>query len=212
LCGIDGSGKTTVANLLVKGLFTSARVWIVWFRWRAFFTYILYLYSRIRGLTLERLNLRTGEYDKIHIWHKDSFLKRFYIWFIFTDMLLYYIVIRLAARIKRVKILIFDRFFLDTLVDVVYEVKSFNLLFKSVAAKIIFYFVRNTDLCIILDVEQTTAFSRKKDISDLSEIATKRKLYLLVARFLNLPVIYNYNISITLQNIKRVANEKASQY
>jgi hypothetical protein len=113
----------------------------------------------------------------------------------------------LMARIKRIDILIFDRFFLDSLIDVVYEVKDFNS-FKSVATKIVFSIIKNLDLCIILDVEPTTAFSRKKDILNLSEITIKRKLYLLLARYLNLPIIYNCGIFTTLQNIKQMVNEK----
>lgn len=212
LCGIDGSGKTTVANQLAKKLFTNKRVWIVWFRWRAFFTYILYLYSRIRGLTSVRLNPRTGEYDKVHLWYKDPFLRKFYIWFIFIDMLLHYIVTILVAKVKQIDILIFDRFFIDSFVDVAYEIKNFNSLFKSVIAKIMFSFVNSLNLCIVLDIEPAIAFSRKRDIHDLSEISIKRKLYLLLARYLNLPVIYNYNIFITLQGIKQLADKEEVEH
>jgi len=203
LCGIDGAGKTTIANELARQFFANKRVWMVWFRWRALFTYILYFYSRIRGLTLEKLNPRTGERDKIHIWHKDPFLRRFYIWFIFTDMLLHYIIIMLIAKIRRVDILIFDRFFIDSLIDVVYEVKDSNL-FRSVAAEVMYSIIKNIDLCVILDMEPTTAFSRKKDILNLSEITVKRKLYLLLAGCLNLPIVYNNDICNTLENIKHM--------
>jgi thymidylate kinase len=208
LCGIDGSGKSTVANQLAKNLYTNKRVWIVWFRWRAFFTYILYLYSRIRGLTLVRLNPRTGEYDKVHLWYKDPFLRKFCIWFIFIDMLLHYIVTILVAKVKQINILIFDRFFIDSFIDVAYEIRNFDLLFKSVIARIIFSLANSLNLCIVLDIEPAIAFSRKKDIHDLSEISIKRKLYLLLAKYLNLPVIYNYNIFITLQSIKQLADKE----
>jgi hypothetical protein len=112
----------------------------------------------------------------------------------------------LTAKVKRVDILIFDRFFLDSLIDVVYEVKDFNL-FRSAVANVIYSIViENIDLCIILDVEPTTAFSRKKDILNPSEITVKRRLYLLLSGCLNLPVVYNYNICNTLQSIKYMIN------
>jgi thymidylate kinase len=208
LCGIDGSGKTTVANQLAKKLFINERVWIIWFRWRAFFTYILYLYSRIRGLTSVRLNPRTGEYDKVHTWYKDPFLKKFYIWFIFIDMLLHYLAIILIARMKQIDTLIFDRFFIDSLIDVVYEIRGFDLLFKSVIAKIVFSLVKSLNLCVVLDVEPAIAFSHKRDIHDFSEISIKRKLYLFLARYLNLPVIYSCNIFISLQSIKQLTDKE----
>jgi hypothetical protein len=127
-------------------------------------------------------------------------------------MLLHYIVTILVAKVKQIDILIFDRFFIDSFIDVVYEIKNFNLLFKSVIAKIMFSFVNSLNLCIVLDIEPAIAFSRKGDIHDLSEISIKRKLYLLLAGYLNLPVIYNYNIFITLQSIKQLADKEEVEY
>lgn len=202
-CGIDGVGKTTIVNELSRRLSINGKVQIIWFRWKAFLSYILYFYSRVRGLTIKKLNIRTGTYDKIHMWYKDPLLRKFYAWLLIFDMILYYTFTMLRAKIRHVDILIFDRFFLDALVDIIYETNNFKTL-TSFVAKLVYIIIGGSGPCIILDIDPLIAFSRKKDILSTSELSIKRKMYTILAKCLNLPIITNYNIDETMQKIVKL--------
>lgn len=188
ICGIDGSGKTTLTSEFSKALCNNSKVRIVWFRWRAFFTYALYLYSKIRGYTIKEFNPRTCTYVKVHKWRKDPVLKATYHYFLTIDMLLYCIFIRLIAKISRVDILIFDRFFIDAIIDVAYETGNKAVL-MSIPSKIIYLYVKRIHYSAILDVPPKIAWQRKKDTLSLREISYKRRLYKILAARLDLPVL-----------------------
>jgi thymidylate kinase len=188
LCGIDGSGKSTLARELLKILSNGLKVKIVWFRWRAFLTYALYLYSKIKRHTIMKFNPRTCTYIKVHRWNQDPLLKATYHHFLIIDMLLYYIFIQLIARLSQVDILIFDRFFIDALVDAIYETKNKTIL-KSFPSKIVYLHVKRISYCVILDIPPEIAWQRKKDILSMREVSYKRGLYKSLATILGLPVL-----------------------
>jgi thymidylate kinase len=186
ISGIDGSGKSTVAQLLMRLLRRySIRFEVVWFRWRALTLYALYLYSRFRGLYVRVYVPWLGRWIGVHIFHVDAIARRLYLYLLFIDLTIFYLLHRLLWWVRGVKIVIFDRFYLDALIDAMYTCRcvdrDFLRLFLAMQSKV--------TRAIVLDVDANTAINRKKDIISRREVETKRKLYIILAKSLNIPII-----------------------
>jgi len=187
LSGVDGSGKSTIAHLLMKLLrrYGNARSEIVWFRWRALTLYTLYLYSRFRGLYVRVYVPRLRRWIGIHIFHIDHVARHLYPYLLFIDLTIFYLLHRLLWWVKGVKVVVFDRFYLDALVDAIYTCRFVNRFFLSL------YIVmqKRVPRAVVLDVDVDTAVARKRDIVSRREIEFKRRLYLVIARDLNISVV-----------------------
>jgi len=187
ISGVDGSGKSTIAHLLVKSAtnaeITKARV--IWFRWRAFTLYALYLYSRLRRLYVKVCVPWIKRWIGIHVFHVDAVARRLYPYLLFIDLTVFYILHRLLWWVKGVKIVVFDRFYLDALIDAIYTCRCVDRFFLS------FYIAmqRRAPWAVVLDVDVDTAVARKRDIVSRREIEFKRRLYSTIARDLNIPVV-----------------------
>jgi thymidylate kinase len=185
--GVDGSGKSTVAYLLTRALrhHDSARPEIVWFRWRALTLYALYLYSRFRGLYVRVYVPWLKHWIGIHVFHIDAVARRLYPYLLFIDLTVFYLLHRLLWWVKGVKIVILDRFYLDALIDVVYTCRFVDRFFLSLYIAM----QRRVPRAVVLDVDVDTAVARKRDIVSRREIEFKRRLYSVIARDLNIPVV-----------------------
>ena len=190
ISGVDGSGKSTIAKALRKyledrcGLRTS----IVWFRWRAFLMYMLYLYIDVRRLYRYAYNPRLGKYFKINRWSEDPFLRTFYPLIQLFDMIIFYILIKAKLLVKRSQVLIFDRFLVDMLVDIVFEARRPELI-NSALARIVYSVTRKAGKPVFLDVAAEIAYERKKDILSIEEIRYKQALYRIIAKLVGAEVI-----------------------
>jgi thymidylate kinase len=191
ICGLDGSGKTTVIKAL-KNYLSTEKVLIVWFRWRALFSYVLYIYSNIRKLYKWVYNPRVGKSFKVNEWFNDKFLKYFYPYSLIFDMLIFYFMVKIKAIILKPDVLIFDRYFIDAMVDIVYETRNPKIL-ASVLMRLTYALVKKADLCVVFDVNPKVAFKRKKDILSIEELMYKRVIYTNIAKNFRLYVIDTSN-------------------
>ena len=185
--GVDGSGKSTVVSLLARELrhHGSARSEVVWFRWRALTLYALYLYSRFRRLYVRVYVPWLKRWIGIHVFHIDPVARRLYPYLLFIDLTIFYILHRLLWWVKGVKIIIFDRFYLDALIDAVYTCRFVDRFFLSLYIAM----QERVPGAVVLDVDVDTAVARKRDIVSRREIEFKRRLYSTIARDLNIPVV-----------------------
>jgi thymidylate kinase len=186
ISGIDGSGKSTVAQLLMRLLRRySVRFKVVWFRWRALTLYTLYLYSRFRGLYVRVYVPWLKRWIGIHVFHVDPVARRLYPYLLFIDLTVFYILHRLLWWVKGVKTVVFDRFYLDALVDAIYTCRCVDRFFLSLYIAM----QRRAPWAVVLDVDVDTAVARKRDIVSRREVEFKRRLYSIMARDLNIPVV-----------------------
>lgn len=195
-CGIEGSGKTTAVRYLLEYQVSDRRKRKVWFRWRAFLTFILYLYAKLRRLTYSYKDFSVYQDIKVHEWHGDIVLDRLYPYFLIFDMILFYLAEVAYSLLRNNDLLVFDRFFLDALADIAWELKRTTVL-QSLPAVFVYRLVKKVDSCIILDVDPTLSLQRKKDGSLLEELEFKRDVYHFAARHSSLPIVDTSNKSIS---------------
>lgn len=190
ISGIDGSGKTTLAKALEMYFYKKQkRVTVVWFRWRAFLQYLLFAYSNLRGL---KRNVRTigGTTIKRHFFEEDPITRRVYPLFLLFDILVYYLVHKLLIRFRNVEVVIYDRQFIDIVVDILsyYHIAHVHercLMLRAIL-RLLLALAMQTDLTIILDLSPQIALKRKSDIwESRRELDVRRRLYLLIAAHLN---------------------------
>ncbi|MGC9107028.1 MAG: hypothetical protein ACP5IE_02395, partial [Infirmifilum sp.] len=172
ILGIDGSGKSTIASRIMalqrrRGL----RVRVIWFRWKALTLYVLYVYSRLRRLYVKFYHPVVRRWFLIHVFHLDSVTAFLYPYLLFLDLTIHYILSRVFLLLRGVEVVIYDRFFLDALVDSLYESRYYSKcllrLYLSMHSK--------SSRSVVLDVDIKTAVERKKDIVSLKELEFKRK-------------------------------------
>ncbi len=189
ICGIDGAGKTTQIELLEKYLRKKGlSVKRVWFRWNAFFSYPFLALCRLLGYTqwktIERSNIRYAE----RRFYMNKALAKIWPWLFTLDSLLHLIIkVRLWASIGYT--VLCDRFILDVLVDMMCETKNYQLL-KHVAGKLLLSLITKEDSkLMVIDVVESIAYNRKHDIPNVNYLKERRKLYLIMARAMRVPII-----------------------
>ena len=100
--------------------------------------------------------------------------------------------INFIFRIKFRKILgyviLCDRFIPDVLVDLMCETRDFQLP-RRVVGRMLLSLVPGDSKLVIVDVREKTAYTRKNDIPSLVYLKERRKLYLYLARVLNIPIV-----------------------
>jgi thymidylate kinase len=187
ISGVDGSGKSTIAHLLM-GLLRrcgSAKSEVAWFRWRALTLYALYLYSRFRRLYVRVYVPWLRRWIGIHVFHIDAVARRLYPYLLFIDLTVFYILHRLLWWVKGVKVVVFDRFYLDALIDAIYTCRCVDRFSLSLYIAM----QKRVSGAVVLDVDVDTAVARKRDIVSRREVEFKRSLYLVIARGLNIPIV-----------------------
>jgi hypothetical protein len=163
----------------------NARSKIVWFKWRALTLYTLYLYSRFRGLYVRVYVPWLRRWIGIHVFHIDAVARRLYPYLLFIDLTVFYILHRLLWWVKGVKVVVFDRFYLDALIDAVYTCRCVDRFSLSLYIAM----QERVSGAVVLDVDVDTAIARKRDIVSRREVEFKRSLYLVIARGLNIPIV-----------------------
>lgn len=205
ISGIDGSGKTTLANAL-KAYFCNRgkRAIVVWFRWRAFLQYLLFAYSNLRGLK-RRVETIRGVAIERHFFEEDVIALMLYPYLLFFDLLIYYLAHKLALKFKHVDVVIYDRQFADALVDVLsFCQRAKNHVYRwmpSLILRLLLVLAVRVNITVVLDVEPKVVLKRKSDIwENPKELGMKRRLYLIIATYLNAQVINSeHNLRETLE-------------
>jgi thymidylate kinase len=211
ISGVDGSGKSIIAHLLMRLLrrCSNARSEIVWFRWRAVTLYALYLYSRFRGLYVRVYVPWLRRWFGIHVFHVDAVARRLYPYLLFIDLTIFYFLYKMLWWVRGIRVVIFDRFYFDALVDAIYTCRSIDRVFL----RLYITAQERASSAVVLDVDTNTAIARKKDIISRREIEFKRKLYLVLAKSLNITIVdAHQELQQVLSNVCNVLNLDCYQH
>lgn len=184
LTGIDGSGKTTQAQMLVDTLREDGlRVSYVWTRWKQI------LVKPLTQKWKSRLKKDTGDSDgraKINKQKKQKLLSNpifrgLWLGAFFIDYGLQ-ILVKVRFKLIRKGLIISDRMFYDSVIDQAINLgrnKKWLLdSLDSVWMKIVF---PKPDMVMYIDCPEEIAFSRKDDAPDLEYLVDRRELYKLMA-------------------------------
>jgi dTMP kinase len=184
LTGIDGSGKTTQAHLLVDSLsHYGINVSYVWGRWEPFF--LRPLIKRWRNRTAGIKKRKETDINAIKERKKailnNTFLRWLWLMSFFIDYGLQ-IFLKVRIRLFKGKLIVSDRIFYDSVIDQAINLgkRKDRLLngLESFWFKIIF---PEPSLVIYIDCPGDIAYKRKNDAPDIEYLEDRRRLYLQLA-------------------------------
>ena len=161
------------------------RVKCRWLRWFALLSYPLYLYAKLLRRTLV-LHAR-GHYVRVRVFWIDKALRQLYPRVLLVDLLLYYFYVLITSFLGRANILLFDRCFIDALIDLVWETRDTCFL-KSILARVCLGLQKGMEM-VFLVVDPEIAVRRKNDIVSLRELYFKRRVYERIGVLLRVPMI-----------------------
>jgi thymidylate kinase len=157
--GPDGSGKTSFMeeiekNLKDKGIETQH----VWIRSPKILSKPLMLYCRLTGLTTYK-SINGIKYGK-HEFSRSRMVSKLFPILQLVDFKLKWLSIRM--RLNKNKVLIFDRFALDTLADLMVSTGNFNLIDGWIGSKFLEFNSEELKI-ILLSVDEKAIRLRKQD-------------------------------------------------
>lgn len=186
--GIDGSGKSTHAKILYKyAIVKRIKARYVWLRSFSFTTYALLLYARLakKTVVLEASGVGRAKL-RVRIFWLDPVLRALYPRFLLFDLLVKFLAVLLYADIRRIDLLIVDRFLMDALIDLVYGVRDSSFLKSLIARTCLTLINKYRRNHIVFLVDPRAAIRRKNDIISFREISFKYVLFKVLAESMNI--------------------------
>jgi len=204
IAGPDGIGKTTyllnIENELINKKKLTKHIWI---RSPKITSKPLMAYCRLVGLT-KRETIDEIAYST-HEFHKSKFVSWLFPKLQLIDFKIKWYLER--KKIKENEIVLFDRFSLDTLADLMVDTHIFDLHKTSIGKSFIKMLPKNIKI-IILHVEENVIRSRKKDTVHDKKLALKIKVYKILSQDMGLKVIdNNRELEIVKNDINNYLNE-----
>ena len=190
ITGPDGSGKTTYIKEVEK-IFIGRGLAVkhIWIRSPKILSKPLMAYCRILGLTKYKI-IDGVKYGK-HAFYKSKFVSWvFPILQLFDFKLKWYF---LRRSIENSDVILFDRFSIDTLVDLMVDTNRMDLHNTRLGRSFVKLVPENTKI-IVLDVEESVIRARKIDTLYDEQLTAKIKAYRILSRDLNLIVINNNRV------------------
>lgn len=210
--GIDGSGKTTVAEKVTKYLKEKdLPVVYVYGRLKLFLTKPLMLIGNklfLRNYNItENYDEYSGKKKKLFSTHKV--LLKVYLYVLLLDYLLQ-ILIKIKIPLLLGKVVICDRYIYDTVVtDIAVDMNYSEKQVLSLLDKC-FLLLPKPRVTFLVDVNEDVAYSRKNDVPDERYLKDRRSFYLEVARYYNNMTIIGGNNKpeeVFEECIRRLENE-----
>lgn len=187
LAGPDGSGKTTLlkeieSNYKRRGISTKH----IWLRSPKLTSKPLMLYCRLAGLTKYK-TINGIKYGK-HEFYRSKFVSS-----LFPFLQLFDFKIKWKALKKQIKnndVILFDRFSLDTLADLMVDTGRMDLYNSKVGAGFLNLIPKHAVIVLIIANEEAIR-KRKEDTKYDDHLAHKIEVFKQLGNALNLPVIDN---------------------
>ena len=187
IAGPDGSGKTTILKDLEYVLNTkNLKTAHIWIRSPKIFSKPLMAYCRLVGLT-EYKNINRIRFGK-HNFGKSAFVSKTFPLLQLIDFNIKWFIEK--KKIKQNEIVLFDRFSIDTLADLMVSTQRFDLHKSYVGKKLIETVPKDINM-ILLDVQESTIRNRKSDTLHDELLADKIKAYQILGTYLNVKIIDN---------------------
>ena len=188
IAGPDGIGKTTYIQLLEKYLKSQNKEVIhIWLRSPKLLSKPLMAYCRLTKLTKYTYvdGIKIGRHD----FYKSKTVSKIFPWLQFIDFKIYnYLKVKRKSNLN--KIIIMDRYGLDTLVDIMVDTKRYSLYKERIGKRFIDIMPNNMN-AIILDAKEDVIKRRRKDIEFDTNFNIKRTLYIELAKHLHIPIVDN---------------------
>ena len=187
IAGPDGSGKTTFLKDIEKFYIEKGeKTNHIWLRSPKIFSKPLMLYCRITGLTKYKV-IDGVKYGK-HEFYRSKFVS-----WLFPILQLIDIKIKwnsLKKTINNEDIVLFDRFSMDTLADLMVDTGRMNLHKTRIGRSFIKMIPEETRV-LLLEVDEETIRKRKKDTLYDEHLKSKIEVFNLLSCELNLKTIDN---------------------
>jgi thymidylate kinase len=184
-CGLDGSGKTTQAKKLLIYL-ESKKISskYVWLRYPNFFSLPIAGFLRLFGVSgypIPEEKKSRGLNDLST--HKN--LKKLWIWSLYNDFK-FTCWKKISRPIKNRKILILDRFVIDTVVELAINTDQEDN-FDDISKKF-FKFIPDNSMIFFFDIDPKISYERNHE-EDLIILQKKRKIYQKICKSLDISII-----------------------
>lgn len=188
ISGVDGTGKTTQANLILSHLRNHGiKCKYEWFRFHHLMSLPLLVFCRIAGYT--RISTIGGRECSYHEFYKSKIISRLYPWFLLADTSLFavakiYIPMWLGSSI------VCDRFVYDTLVDISIAVRD-NKIYKKRVGHLFLKLIPLRSKFIVLYLDKEEILSRRRELIDDTTFDERYCLYQFMIDELHIEAINN---------------------
>lgn len=191
IIGTDGVGKTTHVQELLNQLKNNGmRCKYVWFRFHHFISLFLLAYCRLVNLTI--YENKDGEKICHHEFYRSRAISFIYPWLLFVDTVPMYI-IKISIPLFFGYTIVCDRFVYDTLVDLMIDLRKFDI-HKKFIGKLFINMIPKNSCVILLDIDESIIRERRKDLINDQSLNMRRTAYKTVAKEFDIPTIEN-NVS-----------------
>jgi thymidylate kinase len=187
-CGLDGSGKTTQISI-IKDQLSQAHLKFkhVWLRWAAFMSYPFLVICRILGYTFWKINSRSETKYVEHHFYRNKAISRLWTLLFTIDMIIHSF-LKVKIPLRKGYAVLMDRYVIDAIIDLMIETGNRHL-HKGFFGKMLLSLIPKDSIIILIDVDEYTAFSRKRDIPNIDYLTQRRELYQELANYLKIPII-----------------------
>jgi len=186
--GPDGSGKTTFLKKVEQYYQLKGKSTIyIWLRSPKIFSKPLMAYCRIVGLT--KYKKTNGVIYGTHEFYRSKFISWLFPILQLVDFKLKWFVTE-KIKLRDNAIVLFDRFSLDTLVDLMVDTNNFNMHNSAIGRSLINTIPKNTKT-LILHTNETLIKKRKEDTRHDPQLTNKIKCYNILSKELNIEQINN---------------------
>lgn len=188
IIGVDGSGKTTQANMLVDRLRKEGlRCRYAWFRFYHFTSLPLLAYARLMGLS-EMKTLKSGRKIGYHYFYRSKVVSTLYPFFLFIDTLIFIIIkIYIPRRLFKTG-MVCDRFIYDTIVDLMISTGDSNI-HRSKIGRLFLRLMPRNMRALMLKVNEPVLRERREDVKWDKTLNKRIEYYDRLSKDFYIPVI-----------------------
>jgi len=187
LTGSDGSGKTTfIEDIECRLSNKNIKTTHIWLRSPKITSKPLMAYCRLVGLTKYK-NIDGVKYGW-HNFHKSKFVSKIFPYLQLIDFKIKWYFLK--RRIPEDSVLLFDRFNIDTLADLMVDTKNLELHKTNVGKEFINFLPDRRNLAMLMVDEEITR-QRKKDTLYDEKLNFKLKVYKKLANDLDIKIVMN---------------------
>jgi thymidylate kinase len=213
LTGIDGSGKSTITEKLVKEIYKDVEVISIWARYKPKIVKALispFKKKFVSDAANDHL-MNSTEYSEWKNYKKkitkSGVVSKLIYCLQSVDYILQLSKVKKITTTHKDKVIVIDRYLLDFIVD---ESVNYGDIENNFITKYFLRRLKKIDYIFYIDTSEEVALSRKNDIPSLEYLRERKKFYKqYIGKLDNGHIINNdFNIADAMQEIKTVLNLK----